>query len=78
VDLATSGTTAVPIPVVRWQAKLEPPLSAISGAQIVTMIAEITVRGQTVAGQPVTATGQLQINFADFADDFVDPETCRN
>jgi len=72
VDLATSGTSDVPIPVVRWQAKLEPPLSTITGAQIVTMIAEITVRGQTVAGQPVATTGRLQINFADFADGFAE------
>jgi len=68
VDLATSGTSDVPIPVVRAQAKLEPPLSNITGVQIVTMIAEITVRGQTVAGQPVATTGRMQINFADFFD----------
>jgi hypothetical protein len=68
VDLATSGTTDLPIQVVRRQAKLEPPLSNITGVQIVTMIAEVTVSGQTVAGQAVSATGRMQIDFADYGD----------
>jgi hypothetical protein len=68
VDVALSGVTEVPVQVVRRQAKIEPPLSNITGAQIVSMIAEITVSGQTVAGQPVTATGRMQIDFADFGD----------
>jgi len=68
VDVATSGVTAVPVQVVRRQAKLEPPLSNITGFQIVTMIAEITISGQTVAGQAVSATGRMQVDFADFGD----------
>jgi hypothetical protein len=68
VDVATSGTTDVPVQVVRRQAKIEPPLSNITGYQIVSMIAEITISGQTVAGETVTATGRMQIDFADYGD----------
>jgi len=68
VDVATSGTTPVPVQVVRRQAKIEPPLSNITGYQIVSMIAEITISGQTVAGETVSATGRMQVDFADFGD----------
>jgi hypothetical protein len=75
VDVATSGTTAVPVQVVRRQAKLEPPLSNITGYQIVSMIAEITISGQTVAGEAVAATGRMQIDFADYGDTAADCPT---
>jgi len=68
VDVATSGTSTVPVQVVRRQAKLEPPLSNITGIQIVTMIAEVTISGQAVAGEAVSATGRMQIDFADYGD----------
>ena len=68
VDVATSGTSTVPVQVVRRQAKLEPPLSNITGYQIVSMIAEITISGQTVAGEAVSATGRMQVDFADYGD----------
>jgi hypothetical protein len=57
--------------VVRHQAKQEPPLRNIRGAggqNIVTMFAEITVFGRTLAEKKVTASGRLEIVFADFAD----------
>lgn len=59
----------VPIQVVRRQAKIEPPLSGISGLDIVTMIAEITLSGETVSGDTVSASGRMQIDFADYGDD---------
>lgn len=72
VDVALSGTATVNIRVVRDQAKLEPPLIQLrnTGGQalIVSMFAEITIYGQTVAGQVAKATGTMQIDFADFAD----------
>lgn len=68
VDVATSGTSPVPIEVVRRQAKLEPPLSNIQGFDIVTMFADITIAGETVSGDAVTASGRLQIDFADYGD----------
>jgi hypothetical protein len=66
------------IVVVRHQAKEEPPLrnlrfligtGAGGGEDIVSIIARITVFGRTTSGKAVTATGSLQINFADFADE---------
>jgi hypothetical protein len=60
----------VPVEVVRRQAKLEPPLSQLvnaGGAFIVTMFAEITLHARTTTGVATnTATGRLQIDFADF------------
>ncbi len=73
VDVSTSGTSEVPIEVVRRQAKLDPPLSNITGFDIVTMFATITISGQTVSGDTVTASGNLQIDFANFGDT---EETC--
>ncbi|MGD8897279.1 MAG: hypothetical protein PVJ73_14690 [Acidobacteriota bacterium] len=73
VDVATSGTTEVPIEVVRRQAKLEPPLSNITGYDIVTMFATITISGQTVSGDSVTGSGSMQIDFANYGDS---DETC--
>ena len=73
IDVASSGATEVPIEVVRRQAKLEPPLSNITGYDIVTMFATITISGQTVSGDTVTASGSLQIDFANYGDS---DETC--
>lgn len=79
-DVKTSGTDILSLEVVRVQAKLEPPLRNLSttsttptntgtgGAQVVTMFADITLHGRTVSGQTVTATGSLQIDFANWAD----------
>jgi len=71
-DAKTSGTDALTIEVVRRQAKLEPPLIQLrdSGGQalIVTMFARITLYGKTIAGQVVTATQSMQIDFADYVD----------
>ncbi len=67
-DVKTSGTDSLPIEVVRYQAKSEPPLSTIFQTAVLTVEAQITLYGQTVAGQRVSATGAVQINFAEFAD----------
>lgn len=78
VDVATGGTVNVALEVVRAQAKLEAPLRNLrasdanlnvappGGALVLTCIAEITVYGRTVGGQAVSATGRLQIDFADW------------
>jgi len=65
------GELTTSIIVVRHQAKLEPPLRNLLGAggqDIVTMFAEITVYGRTLANRKVTASGRLEIVFADFGD----------
>jgi hypothetical protein len=56
------------INLVRQQAKLEPPLSNITGLQIVEMTANVTVWGETVSRETVTASGAAAIRFADYAD----------
>lgn len=78
VDVAISGTNVYAIEVVRAQAKLEAPLRQLraidpdgnvappGGALILTVFAEITVYGRTVSGQAVSASGRLQIDFADW------------
>jgi hypothetical protein len=74
-DVKTSGVDALRIEVVRAQAKLEPPLrnlrgatsGTLGGALVVTMFADITVYGRTISGIPVSSTGSLQIDFADYA-----------
>lgn len=64
-------TASAAVVVVRHQAKREAPLANIQGgggANLLTVIAEITVHGRTTAGKGVSATGRLQILFADFVD----------
>jgi hypothetical protein len=69
---ADSAGAVFPIEVVRRQAKMEPPLVQLrdGGGQaiIVTMQARITVYGQTIAGENVSASGTMQIDFADYVD----------
>jgi len=80
----TTGETsgAVVIDVVRHQAKLEAPIAnlrgnanpqlvggpAAGGDVFLTVIAHITVYGETTNGRSLTASGDLQITFADYAD----------
>jgi hypothetical protein len=65
---AGGGVTPIDLDVVRHQAKLVPPLSNITGVQLVTMFADVTLTGQTIAQQTVSAQGSVQITFADYAD----------
>ena len=58
--------TTVTIDLVRQQAKLEPPLSNITGLDIVEMTAHVTVYGETVSHQAVSASGAASIRFADY------------
>jgi hypothetical protein len=67
-SVAPGGTATFPLEVVRRQAKVEPPLSSIFQTALLTVTAEITIYGTTVAGDSVSATGRLQIDFADFGD----------
>jgi hypothetical protein len=59
---------SVPIEVVRRQAKLEPPLTSINQALVLTVMAEVTIHGETVGGRRVSGSGRFQIDFADFGD----------
>jgi hypothetical protein len=80
-DVESSGTADIPVTVVRAQAKVEPPLTGLRGeagaennqggatggqAFVLTVFAEITIHGRTLAGEAVSGTGRLQIDFADW------------
>jgi hypothetical protein len=64
--VAVGGEATVTIDLVRQQAKLEPPLSNITGLQIVEMTATVTFYGATVSRKTVSASGSAGIRFADF------------
>jgi len=57
--------------IVRIQAKLEEPLKNLrdhGGAAAISTIADITFYGRDQAGNDVSATGSISVNFADWAD----------
>ena len=57
--------------LVRAQAKLEMPLSALQnngGASVISTIAYITFYGQDQNGNAVSVTGTVSVNFSDWAD----------
>ena len=68
VPAGGGSSTTLAVDLVRHQAKLEPPLINISGLQVVTMFADVTIVGETVSGKTVSASGTAQVTFADFAD----------
>ena len=68
-----NGTATFPITIVRHQAKFEPPLVNIDGASLMTMAAQITLYGETISREGVTASGSVQVTFGDFAEG---SETC--
>lgn len=74
-QVASNGSGVLPVRIVRHAAKIVPPLSNIGGLEIVTMFADVTLYGETVAGQGVSATGSVQIDFADYADGTTTCET---
>jgi len=69
VTVPPSGTVDVPFEVVRNSAKLEQPLLDLrANGIIVSTIANITFYGTDLVGNAITATGTLQVNFGNFAD----------
>ena len=70
---ATVGGSAVDIgfEIVRHQAKNEPPLANLDfggGSIIISTLADITFYGHDQAGNEVTVTGSISVNFGDFGD----------
>ncbi len=66
-----SGTTEVSFPLVTHAMKLEQPLRGLrgSGGQFfIHTLAEITFYGRDQAGNEVSASGLMSVNFGDFAD----------
>jgi hypothetical protein len=84
IHTPSSGTEqelSVIVTAVRQQAKLEPPLRNLlgtpvslpggfngGGAIVLTTVAEVTLFARTLTGSNVTATGRIQVTFADFVD----------
>jgi len=69
--ITVGGTSTIPIIVVRHQAKVEPPLRhfQVGGTSVLlTVSAKISVYGRTTSGKEVSATGYLEIVFANFGD----------
>jgi hypothetical protein len=71
-DGAITGTVtdsaSLTFTIVRHQAKLEAPLGALTtNLVVVSTIAEVTFYGHDQTGRPVSVTGKIGINFADFA-----------
>jgi hypothetical protein len=67
----TATPTAFTFVLVRAQAKLEAPLMAMrngGGNVVLSTIAQVTVYGHDQAGNTVSLTGSMSVNFADWGD----------
>ena len=63
-----TGTGTATFDLVRLVAKNERPLAALKiGSVVLTVIADVTFYGRDQAGNSVSATGSVQINFANFS-----------
>jgi hypothetical protein len=66
-----NGASDVPFELVRSLAKEEAPLRALrfgGGANFIATIAKVTFYGKDLGGNDVEASGNISVNFADFAD----------
>jgi hypothetical protein len=71
VTIPADGSATAAFEIVRHQAKQESPLANLAfggGANIISTIAEITFYGRDQAGNEVTVTSSMTVNFGDFAD----------
>lgn len=65
------GTVDASFILVRAQAKIEAPLAALvggGGANQISTIAEVTFYGHDQTGVPVSVTGKISVEFADWGD----------
>lgn len=68
---STSGVEGV-FTLVRAQSKLEPPLITLvnlGGAVAISTLADVTFYGRDQAGNDVSVTGTISVNFADWGDE---------
>jgi hypothetical protein len=71
VTIPAGGTGGIAFEIVRHSTKQEPPLRNLinnGGVQFIYTIAEITFFGRDQNGNEVTASGQVEVAFSDFAD----------
>lgn len=72
VTISVGQTAEVGFDLVRHQAKVERPLSTLVGGRgliFISTIAEVTFYGRDQAGNEVSITGSIDVQFADFGDD---------
>jgi hypothetical protein len=63
------GTVTLSFELVRHVAKLEPPLAQLrSNGSLIYTIADITFFGKDRVGNDIQATGSIQVDFGNFAD----------
>jgi hypothetical protein len=70
VTATVSNSASIPFTLVRIQAKQEAPLSALAfggGASAISTIARVTFYGHDQNGREVSVTGNIEVNFADWA-----------
>ena len=70
VTATVAGEATVSFTLVRAQAKHEAPLRALAGhggAQHISTIARVTFYGRDQTGREVSVTGNIEVNFADWA-----------
>lgn len=70
VNVTISGTGSANFTLVRIQAKLESPLAALAragGALAISTVARVTFYGHDQTGREVSVTGNIEVNFADWA-----------
>ena len=69
VTVPASGSASLSFELVRHVAKAEAPLvQLINNPTIITTIAEVTFFGQDLVGNEIQATGNIQVDFGNFAD----------
>lgn len=71
INIPADGSATAAFEIVRHQAKQEPPLANLAyggGSNIISTIAEVTFYGRDQAGNEVTVTTSMSVNFGDFAD----------
>lgn len=70
VTATVADSASIPFTLVRIQAKQEAPLSALAfggGANAISTIARVTFYGRDQNGREVNVTGNIEVNFADWA-----------
>jgi len=71
VTVGGAGTASAGFELVRYIAKLEPPLRNLvnqGGSAFISTIAELSFYGHDQAGNEVTVTGSISVTFGDLAD----------
>lgn len=71
VTVGGEGAVTATFPLVRVQAKAEPPLRNLIGnfgQGVISVIADVTFYGHDQTGRAVSVAGKISINFADWAD----------